>query len=95
MSASSKPVLQPSAASAAARFTATVDLPTPPLPEATAILWRTPGMVGGFGVGLTGGAAHELRAQSVDALLPEGALLTLKLDQPLRACRSTPSRRPM
>ena len=35
MSASSTPTLRPRAASAAARFTVTDDLPTPPLPEAT------------------------------------------------------------
>lgn len=36
MSASTTPTLRPSAAIAAARFTVTEDLPTPPLPEATA-----------------------------------------------------------
>ena len=36
MSASSTPTDSPRAASAAARLTVTLDLPTPPLPEATA-----------------------------------------------------------
>ena len=36
MSASTTPTLRPSAAIAAARLTVTEDLPTPPLPEATA-----------------------------------------------------------
>ena len=36
MSASTTPTDRPSAAIAAARFTVTLDLPTPPLPEATA-----------------------------------------------------------
>ena len=36
-STSTMPTRCPSAASAVARFTVTVDLPTPPLPEATAI----------------------------------------------------------
>jgi hypothetical protein len=36
MSASSTPTLSPSAAIAAARLTVTLDLPTPPLPDATA-----------------------------------------------------------
>ena len=36
MSASSTPTVKPRAASAAARFTVTDDLPTPPLPDATA-----------------------------------------------------------
>ncbi len=36
MSASTTPTFRPSAAIAAARFTVTEDLPTPPLPEATA-----------------------------------------------------------
>jgi hypothetical protein len=34
----------PSAASASARFTAVVDLPTPPLPLATAMMFLTPGI---------------------------------------------------
>ena len=37
-SASRTPTLCPSAASATARFTVTLDLPTPPLPEATAMI---------------------------------------------------------
>ena len=44
MSASSIPTLAPSAASARARLTAVVDLPTPPLPEATAMMFFTPGI---------------------------------------------------
>ena len=43
MSASSTPTFAPSAASASARFTAVVDLPTPPLPLATAMMFFTPG----------------------------------------------------
>ena len=37
MSASSTPTVRPCAARAMARLTVTEDLPTPPLPEATAI----------------------------------------------------------
>ena len=37
------PTLAPSAASPSARLTAVVDLPTPPLPEATATMFLTPG----------------------------------------------------
>ena len=44
MSASSRPTFAPSRARLTARFTATVDLPTPPLPDATAIVLRTPGI---------------------------------------------------
>ena len=40
-SASARPTLYPSRARATARLTATVDFPTPPLPEATPIRWRT------------------------------------------------------
>src|ERR1700761_6999158 len=40
MSASSRPTRAPWSAQARARFTATVDLPTPPLPEATATTLR-------------------------------------------------------
>src|SRR5579859_6992614 len=44
MSASSTPTVAPESRSAAARLTATVDLPTPPLPEATAMVCLTPGI---------------------------------------------------
>ena len=43
MSLSMRPTASPCRASAAARLTATVDLPTPPLPEATATMLFTPG----------------------------------------------------
>ena len=46
-SASSSPTRQPSSAIATARLAATVDLPTPPLPEATATIWRTPATLSG------------------------------------------------
>ena len=46
MSASSRPVATPCAASPRARLTAVVDLPTPPLPEATAMMCLTPGTSG-------------------------------------------------
>ena len=39
MSASSKPTLDPDFDSAIAKLLLTVDLPTPPFPEATAIIW--------------------------------------------------------
>ena len=52
MSASSRPTFAPSALRASAKFTATVDLPTPPLPEATAIKLCAPG--NGFNVGSQG-----------------------------------------
>src|SRR5881296_1838566 len=42
MSASSNPTVYPSERSASERFVETVDLPTPPFPDATAILYRTP-----------------------------------------------------
>src|SRR3954469_23955615 len=44
MSASRMPVFSPSAAKLSARLQEVVDLPTPPLPEATAIMCLTPGM---------------------------------------------------
>src|SRR6266851_2208075 len=44
MSASSRPTRAPESWSDAARLTATVDLPTPPLPDPTAITCLTPGM---------------------------------------------------
>ena len=42
MSASSNPVADPACARATARFTLTVDFPTPPLPEAMAMLCLIP-----------------------------------------------------
>src|SRR6266516_5691573 len=45
MSASSRPTEAPLLRRAAARLTATVDLPTPPLPDATAIVCLTPGRI--------------------------------------------------
>src|SRR5262249_30181394 len=49
-SASNKPTLLPSFTSASARFTATVVLPTPPLPLATAIRFFTPGIGWRWGI---------------------------------------------
>ena len=43
MSPSIMPTLLPDLASASARFTATVVLPTPPLPAPTAMMFFTPG----------------------------------------------------
>ncbi|MNM75719.1 hypothetical protein D3C81_875140 [compost metagenome] len=42
MSASKSPVLAPLAWRASARFAATVDLPTPPLPEDTRMMFLIP-----------------------------------------------------
>ena len=57
MSASRMPAFSPSAAKPSARLQEVVDLPTPPLPEATAMTCLTPGMPGGFRrrAGLHGG----------------------------------------
>src|SRR5947209_10015464 len=46
MSASTRPTRWACIPSASARFADTVDLPTPPLPLATAIIWRTPSRAG-------------------------------------------------
>src|SRR5712672_4170207 len=46
MSASSIPTLRPRSRKPSARLTAVVDLPTPPLPEATAMMAPTPGTAG-------------------------------------------------
>src|SRR3954470_15419063 len=50
MSASRMPVLSPMAAKPNARLQDVVDLPTPPLPEATAMTCLTPGMPAAFEV---------------------------------------------
>ena len=47
MSASTSPIKPPICWSANARFTLTVDLPTPPLPLPTAMTWRIPGSFSG------------------------------------------------
>ena len=47
MSESSTPTLRPSVESATARLPAVVDLPTPPLPLATAMICFTPGTPAG------------------------------------------------
>src|SRR5208283_3567113 len=47
MSASSSPTLKPRRASASARLTESVVLPTPPLPEPTAMMELTPGIACG------------------------------------------------
>src|SRR5215207_7117497 len=46
MSASISPTRWPCIWRARARLAATVDLPTPPLPLATAMIWRTPSRAG-------------------------------------------------
>src|SRR5882757_1365500 len=50
MSASRMPVFNPIAANPSARLHEVVDLPTPPLPEATAMTCFTPGMPAAFEV---------------------------------------------
>src|SRR5580698_3732121 len=50
MSASIRPTRWPSLESATARLTATVVLPTPPLPEPTATILETPGSATGAGM---------------------------------------------
>src|SRR4029453_10144959 len=50
MSASRMPVFSPSAAKPSARLHEVVDLPTPPLPDATAMTCLTPGMPAAFDV---------------------------------------------
>src|SRR5580698_3492932 len=50
MSASMRPTRCPSRESAIARLTATVVLPTPPLPEPTATIFETPGSATGAGM---------------------------------------------
>src|ERR1700761_9612738 len=56
MSASRLPTFKPRSRRPKARLTAVVDLPTPPLPEATAMMAATPGMPAGDGAGWLPGA---------------------------------------
>src|SRR6202166_1067990 len=62
MSASSKPTRKPRSRRPSARLSAVVDLPTPPLPEATAMTAVMPGMSDCFDIGeagLCGGRCAE------------------------------------
>src|SRR6476661_1711595 len=54
MSASSSPTLRPRSRRPSARLSAVVDLPTPPLPEATAITAATPGISACLDIGDAG-----------------------------------------
>jgi len=61
------PTFSPSSRSASARLTAVVDLPTPPLPEAMAMMAATPGIPAGDGAAGRGAppeqAAEKRRRQ--------------------------------
>ena len=73
MSASMTPTLSPCAASAAARFAVMEDLPTPPLPEVTAMTRvRESGGRGDFALGAT---TVELLAQRLLLVLVHDAHL--------------------
>src|SRR2546430_224157 len=77
------PTCAPASASARARFTATVDLPTPPLPDDTAIVCLTSGIMS---AGRWGAAAH-LRADLRHAGQPPDELGRHAVDHHLRLRR--------
>ena len=77
MSASSRPTDAPSAASASARLTAVVDLPTPPLPDATAMMFFT------FGI------TFRPRCTACDRILLVTLTLTLTTPGSLRSASTT------
>src|SRR5271168_3457021 len=56
------PTFNPRSRKPSARLTASVDLPTPPLPEATAMIAPTPGMPAGDGAACPPGAGPGLAA---------------------------------
>src|SRR3981081_946600 len=74
MSASRMPALSPIAAKPSARLQEVVDLPTPPLPEATAMTCLTPGMPAAFevarafGSGWAAATACSLRSKRIALL---------------------------
>ena len=81
MSASSSPTLSPNRASATARFAATVDLPTPPLPLPTAMMClrafepHAPGLLAKLGLNsmhpqLDAGHAEVVRERMMDLRRP-------------------------
>src|SRR5882672_2205879 len=83
MSASRMPVFSPSAAKPSARLQEVVDLPTPPLPEATAMTCLTPGMPAAFDVarafrsGWGAATACSLRSKRIALLGIAGAQIVL------------------
>src|SRR3954471_13035867 len=64
MSASRMPAFSPSAVKPSARLQDVVDLPTPPLPEATAMTCLTPGMPGACEVARAFGSATACSSRS-------------------------------
>ena len=70
MSASTSPTLAPVSRSARARLTATVDFPTPPFPEDTAMVCFTSGMRGSAG-GLGGPGTAWVLDDPMATLTPE------------------------
>src|ERR1700686_2109116 len=76
MSASRMPTLSPRSRNPRAKLTAVVDLPTPPLPDATAMMASTPGTPIGDGAprpAPAGPAAREPPAPDGPAALDDGA----------------------
>src|SRR4051794_5121026 len=76
------PVLSPRAAKASARLQEVVDLPTPPLPEATAITCLTPGIPAAFDVARGCGAgwldtARSSRSKRIVLFCVAGAQIIL------------------
>src|SRR2546426_33994 len=85
MSASMRPTRRPWRASAAARFTETLDLPTPPLPEETASTLPRCGNSTGVGGGGTA-AAPGGRAPAPRAGAPPPATVIFTPVTPATAC---------
>src|SRR3954468_1959026 len=78
MSASSMPTVYPRARSARARFVETVDLPTPPFPDATAILYLTPERICPGGGPPCGPAAdRDATSTVIRTLLTPGTFFTV------------------
>src|SRR6266852_4444202 len=73
MSASRMPAFSPMAAKPSARLHEVVDLPTPPLPEATAMTCLTPGMPAAFEVARAFGSGWM--ADTVDSSRSERIVL--------------------
>src|SRR2546421_470938 len=82
MSASTTPTDRPRAARAAARFTVTEDLPTPPLPLATAY---TRVLEPGWANGMTGSAAPGPRRLACSSLRCSGLITPKSISTPATA----------
>ena len=91
MSQSSSPTFAPLCRKAQARFTDTVDLPTPPLPLATAMMRLTPGTFCGLGNPAPGGPEAAEAQETLPPPVPLSVGALAGLYPAIRAARIPPA----